>query len=255
MITINITTEQARIIRVVASPTSPFFWLDKEDVINLENLSGEDRRSYLSVIFGDYTVSRPTQVLACSSGYQSALESSGMLKPLTKRQRQALKIAFDSAKTGKTDIHFRVGHELGISTSAATKLLQRAHERLELQAFMEETPSSYYDDVLLPAEEDRVSRWMRNHPRPCAGSGREATEVYRNGQLLTIPACTGTAHNNYGLCYPCHTFYGVPGEWDEWLVQRESDIQKEHRQMAITELQSVDYEYTSTHRLIDDDHY
>lgn len=220
-----------------AEPNSPLYWLDRDDIIGLEQLVGEDRKTRFSLLFGDYDVNRPTQVAACSSGYQASLEASGLLKPLTKRQRQALRIAAEISKNGRTDIGVAVGHELGISVSAATKLLQRAQERLEAISFLDSTPEEFFQDVLLPVEEYQVQQWMRNHDRPCAGSGRVESKLWRNGVEVTIPGCTNYAHRNYALCYHCHDYYGVPGEWEPWLVQREKDIDKEHRQNAISTIQ------------------
>jgi hypothetical protein len=121
---------------------------------------------------------------------------------------------------------------LGVSHQAASRLLREADAKLEAKMLqiVSSNVSIVDAEQFTPANKQAIERWMKSHPRQCAGDGRPST---RKGSTI-IPACHHKVHNNYELCHPCYQVYGNRGDgWPEWLTAQVNSIRREHYQNAV----------------------
>lgn len=211
----------------------PWRWVDTEDWLEIKEIPDEFKAARLREILQDMIVNRSAELKVFVRNYLRA-ESyvSGKSRELTRRQEQAVRARSEAMLRGRTDVVMYVGHELGISHQAASRLLREADTRLEVKMLQNDPPTPYIVGVddFTPADEQIIKKWMKSHPRQCAGSGRPST---RKGSVI-IPACEGKVHGNYELCYSCYQVYGNRGAgWEQWLEKQVNAISREHYQNAV----------------------
>lgn len=211
----------------------PWRWIDHEDWLEVQALADELKPGRLREILEDKIVNRSPELKVFIRNYLRAENFvGGKERELTRRQEQAVRARSEAMLRGRTDIHLYVAHELGISRATATQLLMRADEKLEAKILhiADSTPYVLEVDGFTPASRQVIKKWMKSHPRQCAGSGRPST---RKGSVI-IPACEGHVHGNYELCYHCYKVYGNRGSnWETWLEKQVNAISREHYQNAV----------------------
>lgn len=211
----------------------PWRWVDHEDWLEINDIPDEFKNARLREILQDMIVNRSAELRVFIRNYRRAENFvGGKARELTRRQEQAVRARSEALLRGRTDVHLYVAHELGISRATATQLLARADERLEAKILHNDLSTPYIVGVddFTPADEQVIKKWMKSHPRQCAGSGRPST---RKGSVI-IPACEGKVHGNYELCYGCYQVYGNRGAgWEQWLEKQVNAISREHYQNAV----------------------